>query len=120
MLEPWQRELADPEEPVGPANPLHVQVIAIVERQRQAGAYELIRNDAVVDARDWGQLAIAPVEQPTAFANDFGDINRADAPGLFRDGEVREGLLPQRIDLHQDDMVRVVVTHEGFSEQDPI
>ena len=63
MFEPGERKLADAEEPVRAANPLHVEVIAIVERQRRAGAHQLVWNDAVVDARDGRELAVAAIEQ---------------------------------------------------------
>ena len=52
MIEVGQRELAQAEKPVRMAGPLHVQIVAKIERQCDAAAHQFIHDGAIVDALD--------------------------------------------------------------------
>ena len=63
MLQPRNRELADPEIPFGVTGPLDVEIVAIVEWQLEPLAFELVGDDAVVDPPDLRAAAVASVEE---------------------------------------------------------
>ena len=99
------------------SGPLHVELVAIVERHRRVLAFQFIGNHAVVDARDRGPHAVALVKQPAAIPLDLGGVNRANAPHLLGDHEVGPRLLPARLDLHQHHVLRIVTVQQRLSDQ---
>ena len=102
MPEVRQRKLADPEKPVRASEPLHVEVVAVIERRRQVLLFKLVRNDPVVDPRDPDEGIPAPVEQPPAVHDDVVEVDRAHTPQRLGDFEVGTRLLRLRSNFHQD------------------
>src|SRR5262245_18340487 len=117
MMEPWYREFAEAEVPIRSADPLDVEVVAVVEGQRDAAPLEFFGYDPIVDSRDGPAPAVLTTPQLTALANDRGRVHRADTPHSFGRDEVSVRLLVERIDLHQDDLARIVAAQQHASHQ---
>ncbi len=117
MAQPRNRRLAEPEVPGRMADPLHRQVVAVVERHRMAGALELVGNDAVEDAADRHLAPAGVADQRAAAHGDVLRIDGRDAPELLGEHEVGLRLLALGRDLHQHDFRRVVPADQHLAHQ---
>ena len=99
------------------ARPLDVEIVAVAEGQLNVFAFELVGNDAVVDALDLRGLAVAAVIQAPPFAMHFRHVDGAHAPHLLGDDEVGPRLLLARLDLHQHDFGGIAIAGDRIGHQ---
>src|SRR5215472_9580961 len=104
MFQVWDRVLADAEIPVRMASPLDIKVVAKIESELDVLALQFVDDGTVIDAAYRDALAVVFIEQLPAFFLDCRDAHGLDAKHALSDHEVRQSLLVQRIDLHQDDV----------------
>jgi len=115
--QPRNRRLAQAEVPGRMADPLHVEIVTVVERHRMSGAFELVGDDAVVDAANRHLAPADAAQQLPAAHHDLAGVDRGDAPQPFGEREVGTRLLRFRRKLHQHDLGRVVRTNEHVAHQ---
>src|SRR5208283_5167722 len=108
MLEVRDGKLADAEIPVGMARPLDIELVAQIERQSHAFALQFVHDAAVVDAAHFDLAPIPRVEELRATFLQRRNVNDSDAKLALRYQKVRQCLLAIRIDLHEDDVLRIV------------
>src|SRR5215467_3579236 len=106
----WQGKLADPEIPVRMPSPLHFKFIGKVERQFRLLANKFIDNGAVIDAAYGSTSSIVLIEQIAADLVNIGDRNRLDPQHLLRHQKVGKSFLMLRINFHQNDTLRSVLS----------
>src|SRR5688500_3768383 len=94
-------------------SPLDIELLTIIEWQRDSLADQLIEDDTVVDAlhRD-----VAAIQLPAALG-EGGGVDRIHAEQLLCRSEVRERLLMGRIDVHQNRLFRIVTADDRTSRE---
>ena len=120
MLEIRNGELADAEIPVGMSGPLDVEFVAQIEGQRDALALQFVDDAAVVDAADFDLAAVLAVEQLLAALLQRQNVDDGDSEPALCDQKIRQRLLMLGIDLHQDDVLRIVISDDELPHQTPV
>src|SRR5271155_2494049 len=108
MLEVRDGIFADAEIPVGMAGPLHVEIVAKIERQLDAFAFQFIDDGAVINSLDWNAFAGLIVIKFSALFANLSDADGSDAEHLFRKQEIGTGLLFLGMHFHQNDVGWIV------------
>src|SRR4051794_28520949 len=90
------------------AGPFHIEIVAKIERHRDLTAYKLIDNGAIVDAANFGELAVAVIEKLAALLHHSADVDGAHSVILFRQLEIVARLLMRGIDFKEDDIPGIV------------
>jgi hypothetical protein len=99
---------ADAEIPVGVPDPVDVQLVAEIKTGPELGmAKKLVENDPVIDAFDPDLTPIALIKKLAAAFPDLRQANGMDSEPAPRVGEINPGFLLLRLDLEQDDVLRV-------------
>src|ERR1700722_688968 len=97
--------------------PLHVQLIAPIEPELHSLAFEFIDNRPVINPPDRHPLPVALIVKPRSL---FLDVDNIDGPypeHLLRQQKIRQRLLMQRIDLHQNHILRIMPTNNGSPQK---
>ena len=102
------------------AGPLDVELVAQIEGQRDALAFQFIDDAAVVDAPHFDLAAVFAIEEPIAALLQRQNVDDRDAKFALRDQEVGQRLLVLRIDLHQDHVLRIVTGDDQLPHQLPV
>src|SRR5262249_60725683 len=97
MLKIGNGEFADLEVPVGMSNPLDIELLPQIKRQRDALAHQLIDNAAVIYTVNGKKSGITTIKQPVFLFDQFADICGSDAEALLCDQEVGQSLLLETI-----------------------
>jgi len=111
-----QRKFAHAEKPVGMTRPLHFDVVGEVESRFQVLAHHLVHDGTVVDAQNGDALALVLIEQEVAHLFQVADRNRLYPEQFLGEEKVRQRLLMQRIDLHQNDVLWILVANDGATQ----
>ena len=72
-----KRELAQPEEPVGVACPLDVDVVSHLELEPGAGIRKVLRNNPVIDTVDGDESCPFFIVEPVPLPDDVADVDDA-------------------------------------------
>ena len=99
------------------AGPLDLEIVAPVESEFDILTFQFVDDRAVVDTPDRGALSITLVVEPRAFLSYLHDVDSADAEHFLGEQEIGQSLLVGGIDLHEDDVFRIVRTEDGAMEE---
>ena len=106
-----QREFAHAKEPVRMPCPFDIQIIVKPEREAGLFAHQFIHNSPVVDAINANASPGIFVEQPASFFLNVRDGYGFYAEQLLCEHKVRQRFLAQRIDFHQNHVLRIVISY---------
>ena len=97
--------------------PLHIEIIPPVKRQLHAFSFQLIHDSSVVNTPNRDAVAASIIIKMRSFLLDTRDINGADAQHFLREQEVGQGLLLLRMNLHENDVFRIMVCDDRLLQK---
>ena len=98
-------------------SPLHIKIVGKTELQIQILALNLVHNRPVVDTLNRNPPTIFLVEKLAPFFLHICDVHGGNAKSFFGQKKVRQRLLFQRIDFHQNNLLRIASTHDCMRQQ---
>src|SRR3984893_11406380 len=120
MLEVGNGVLADAEIPVRLPPPPQIEIIPPVKRQLHAFSLQLIHDSPVVNTPNRDAVAASIIIKMRSFLLDTRDINGADAQHFLREQEVGQRLLLLRMNLHENDVFRIMVCDDCLLQKTTI
>ncbi len=97
--------------------PFDVELIGEVKRKSEPFAYQLIHDGAVINPANRSALASAIIKQFLASFLDRGYVDSGDAKQFFCEQKIRQRLLVAGIDLHKNDILRILIAKDGAPQQ---
>src|SRR5580692_9185223 len=99
------------------SGPFDVKFVGEVKRKSELLAYQFIHDGTVVNPANRRALAFVVIKQFLTSLLDRGYVDRGDAKQFFCEQKIRESLLVAGIDLHQNDVLWILIAKDGASQQ---
>ena len=112
-----KREFTPAKIPVRMAGPLDIKVVTQVKWRLDSTSHQLIDDDAVIEPPDLDLAPPTTIIEPSSAANQLGNADRRDAKQPLRRPEIGKSLLATRIDLHQNDFMRIMPVENHVTKQ---
>src|SRR5262249_22643088 len=99
------------------SGPFDIKVVAPIEIEGYPFPLQLVHDGAVIDSFNWDQLAVVFVVKMRSLLFNLDDVNSPHAQHFFGEQEIAQSFLLLRMNLHQDNVLRVVPGNDPAPEK---